>query len=138
MPVDKAPTLSEGRESYELATLYTIARAARDACDVRVWLGVDAYRGEVSSEMRLAIKLDRFLSRPHSKPTGTAGTKLYWLLLAALGAVNRRESLGHGLYRCDVAAEKRFARKLEEVRVLLDSIDVERARLDAGVDGSEG
>jgi len=82
MPVDRAPTPAQGRNSFELATLYSVARAALEAKD-------------------------------------------------------SRESLGRGLYRGDVAAEMRLSLKLEKVRPWVDSIDVERARLDAGVDGSE-
>jgi hypothetical protein len=80
MPVDRAPTQAQGRESFELATLYSVVRATIEAIDVR-------------------------------------------------------ESLGRGLYRGDVAAEMRMKLKLEKVRGWVDSIDAERVRMNAGVNG---
>jgi hypothetical protein len=62
MPVDRAPTKAQGRESYELATLYGVARAALEAVDVRQSLGRGLYRGDVAAEMRMKLKLERVRS----------------------------------------------------------------------------
>ena len=62
MPVDKAPTLAQGRESFELATLYSVVRATLEAIDIREPLGRGLYRGDVAAEMRLKLKLERVRS----------------------------------------------------------------------------
>lgn len=62
MPVDKAPTRAQGRESFELATLYSVVRATLEAIDGRKPLGRGLYRGDVAAEMRLRLKLERVRS----------------------------------------------------------------------------
>jgi hypothetical protein len=62
MPVDRAPTRAQGKESFELATLYSVVRATLEAIDVRESLGRGLYRGDVAAEMRLKLKLERVRS----------------------------------------------------------------------------
>jgi hypothetical protein len=59
MPVDRAPTKAQGRESFELARLYRVLRAQLAARDSRVSLGKGLYRGDVAAEMRAALELQR-------------------------------------------------------------------------------
>lgn len=59
MPIDRAPTPAQGRESFELATLYSVARAAIEAVDGRESLGRGLYRGDVAAEMRMKLKLEK-------------------------------------------------------------------------------
>lgn len=62
MPVDRAPTPAQGKESFELAVLYGVARAALAARDARKPLGGGLYRGDSAAEMRLALKLEKVRS----------------------------------------------------------------------------
>ena len=62
MPVDRAPTQAQGRESYELAVLYRVARAGIEAKDTRTALGRGLYRYDVAAEMRHSILLEKVRS----------------------------------------------------------------------------
>jgi hypothetical protein len=62
MAVDRSPTPAQGKESYELAVLYSVARAALEAVDGRESLGRGLYRGDVAAEMRMKLKLEKVRS----------------------------------------------------------------------------
>jgi len=56
---DRSPTPAQGKQAFELASLYAVVRAARDASRSRVSLGRGLYRADEAAELRLAIKLER-------------------------------------------------------------------------------
>jgi len=62
MPVDRAPTPAQGKESYELAVLYGLARSVLEAVDGRASLGRGLYRGDVAAEMRMKLKAEKVRS----------------------------------------------------------------------------